>query len=213
MAGKRFDPISCLTLPRSNRIPTAKRTRKGTLEAGQKEISEMKARITMFGVAAVAFIGYKIFFVDSGEVLKFNDTLVDIVVASDSNFEPYLGFLNQYAEGKEVDVALMTEAQDQLKAKIETDLQTLREITVPDDELCKEFHSHSVAYISNSADVVDKYQEQIAYISENNPGVEKDLDAVGAFIAEPLAKDQQLFQAVVETQGKMAAKFDFELEN
>ena len=172
----------------------------------------MKGRLILFGVIGLGFLVHKIFFVDSGEVRNFNDTLVDIVVSSDANFDPYLGFLNQYSEGTEIDVAAMTQARDQLQTTIEADLTTLKEITVPDDELCKEFHSSSVAYVANSADVVAKYKEQIAYITEHNPGTEQDLDALDAIIAEPIARDDELFQAVVDVQAKMADKFDFELE-
>ena len=109
-------------------------------------------------------------------------------------------------------VSFLTAARDELKTTVESDLQTLRDITVPDDELCKEFHSHCVAYVSNSSDVVDKYEEQVAYISKHNPGKEQDLDALDAITAEPLAKHAQLFNTVVEVQAKMADKFDFELE-
>lgn len=172
----------------------------------------MKARIVLIGIVALGFLIHKIFFVDSGEVLNFNDSLVEMVVSSEANFDPFLQFIGQYYEGEKVDVAAMTQARDTLKTEVESDVQALTEMTVPDDELCKSFHSSCLDYVSNSSDIVDKYEEQVAYIAKNNPGNEENMAALGAIVADLLEKDEQLLESVAEIQGKMAEKFDFELE-
>jgi hypothetical protein len=45
-------------------------------------------RIVIAAVVLLGIVGYRVFFVDSNEVLKFNDTLVDMVTQADTRFKP-----------------------------------------------------------------------------------------------------------------------------
>jgi hypothetical protein len=172
----------------------------------------MVARIVIAVVVVLGILGYNLFFVDSGEVGKFSDKLVDTVAQANSRFEPFSGHLQRYFEGAEVNVELMAQARDDLEKNIKGDHDLLKQITVPEDELCGEFHSGCLAYVENSVQLVEKYKEAIDYISKHNPGNEADVKAVAVLLARLGARDEELLEDVGESQKKMAKKFDLTLK-
>ncbi|MHC4401356.1 MAG: SHD1 domain-containing protein [Planctomycetota bacterium] len=103
---------------------------------------------------------------------SFNDKLVDTLTESDERFPPFTAFLDQYAEGWEVDVERMRAMQAELAKSVRSDLDRVTEMTVPDDELCKAFHGACLEYVQNSCEITEKYNEVIDYIAKNNPGKE-----------------------------------------
>lgn len=169
-------------------------------------------RIGIFAVVLVGVLGYRILFVDSNEVINFNDKLVGIMSKSDLRYKDFLGILDAYHEGQKVDADAMTQARTTMEENIRKDLDQVSQMAVPDDEVCKEFHGTCKSYIENSLNVTDMYKEVVAYISTHNPGGEEDFAKVDAITQAVLAKDEQLMKAVGQCQRQMADKFDFKLE-
>ena len=172
----------------------------------------LAARVAIAVVVVLGVVGFRVFFVDSNEVRRFNDKLVDTVGQANSRFEPFERHLVRYFEGAEVNVELMAQARDDLERNIKGDHDLLKQMTVPEDELCGEFHSGCLAYVENSVQLVEKYKEAIDYISKHNPGNEADVNAVGSLLAKLATKDGELLQSVSECQQRMAKEYDFKLE-
>lgn len=175
----------------------------------------MKSLGARFGgliVVVAGVLGYKAFFVDSDEVVNFNDALVAIIEESDGKFGTFLNYLNDYSEGKAIDVDAMTAARDQLSANIQSDRDVLENIELPDDDACKAFHSACQMYVDNNFQIAEKYKDVIQHISEHNPAEDGDVDSVDALLAESLKKDDALFKAVGATQATLAEKFDLTIE-
>jgi hypothetical protein len=175
-------------------------------------MDRLPIRLVIIGVVVLGVLGYRFFFVDSDEVRGFNDAMVDMVTASDAKFTPFTEYLDQYYEGTQVDVQAMTAARDGLEQGMAADRNKLQGYTVPDDELCKEFHGVCLSYVDNSWQISQKYKEVIDYISQHNPGTDDDFAAVEGMLEELLAKDGTLFQQAGACQQRMADKFDFEVE-
>ncbi len=170
------------------------------------------ARVAIFAVIIVGFIGYRFFFVDDTEVMGFNDALVDVVGSSDSHFKPVTRHYDQYFEGKEIDIPAMTRAQEALEKNISADLEKLKSMAVPNDDLCKEFHGVCLSYVENSWQIAQKYKEVIDFISKNNPGTEANFEEAFGILNELIVKDGQLFNKSINCQKRMADKFDFEIQ-
>ena len=167
------------------------------------------------GVAAVVIIGvmgYKAFFVDSDEVVRFNDRLVDMIGRYDAKFTQFGSYVEAYSNGDKVDVAQMTATNERLAKSVKSDRDVLKFMTVPDDEVCKEFHAACAAYVENSVKFLEANGKIIDHVSEHNPAGEGDSEVVNALLAEPIADDERLFDAVTMCQRKMAERFDFKLE-
>ncbi|MDP6543866.1 MAG: hypothetical protein QGH60_07725 [Phycisphaerae bacterium] len=169
-------------------------------------------RVAIVAVIILGTVGYKLFFVDSDEVRNFNDRLVDMIERSNLRFEGLTDFIDQYTDGKKVNVEAMSPQRERLAESIRTDLKLLKRTTVPDDELCKNLHRTCVAYIRNSRDIADKYQEVFAYISQHNPGNAADFDVFLKPITPLLEKDEQLLEAAIAAQEKLVKKFGLKIE-
>lgn len=169
-------------------------------------------RIAIIAVIVVGAAGYKLFFVDSDEVRNFNDELVGLIQRSDERFTIFTKHVKEYCQGKKVDLTAMRAQREILAGNIRSDLNKLKKTAVPDDELCKEFHGSCTAYVDNSLNIAEKYEEVIAYISQHNPGKEGDFAVVEEPLAELLQKDEQMFDATAAIQLRMAKKFDFKVQ-
>ncbi|MBN1672488.1 MAG: hypothetical protein JXR37_15715 [Kiritimatiellae bacterium] len=175
-------------------------------------MNRMGIRLVIAAVVVAGVVGYRLLFVDTDEVVRFNDKLVDMVAQADKRFETLGGNLRQYSMGQAVDVAQMSQARDNVEKKVRQDLTALQQAKVPDNALCKEFHTTCVQYVENSISVAETYKDVIAHIAAHNPGEQTDRDTVDGLLAEVIAKDQALFKAVGVAQKKLATKFDFKLK-
>ena len=175
-------------------------------------MNQLPLRLGVAGVVLCGMFTYRYFFVDTDEVIGFNDTLVDVVAASDENFSATGNYLDQYYAGEEIDVAALKSARDQLESNVRKDLQILSEVTVPEDEVCVRFHGDAVRYIENSLKMTESYAEAIDYISVHNPGTEADWEVVDKILETVIASDEICFSAVSHSQQAMAEKYNFDLE-
>ncbi|MDP6634823.1 MAG: hypothetical protein QGG42_08000 [Phycisphaerae bacterium] len=102
-------------------------------------MKNLGARIALIGLIIGGVVAYRVFFVDSDEVGSFNDDLVDVISASDKSYQTFTGLLDDYCEGRTVNIQAMRVEQDRLNRKVQRDVDRIRKISVPDDELCKSF--------------------------------------------------------------------------
>lgn len=172
----------------------------------------MKIRLIFGLIGLVIFVIAKVFFVDSEEVRQFNDKLVDITTQTDQRFTSYVVFLDQYNEGETVNVQAMRTARDQLESEIRSDLDTIDNLAIPDDELCKTFHRSLRDYVANSLAIAQKYNEQIEYIATHNPATPEDVEKTEDMLTDLLIKDGQLLDATIAKQEEMVKKHDLEFE-
>ncbi|MHC4405517.1 MAG: hypothetical protein ACYTG0_38210 [Planctomycetota bacterium] len=169
-------------------------------------------QIILVVVIIAVVVGYKMFVVDSGEVGSFNDKLVETITESDERRPAFDAVLEQYKKGTEVDVERMRAMQAELAKGLQDDIGRIRKITVPDDELCKAFHSACLEYVQNSSQIAEKYKEVIDYIAKNNPGNEDNAAAVDEMLGQLLLNDVGLHLKVGVCQKQMADSYDLTLE-
>jgi len=170
----------------------------------------IRIAIAVLVVAGVA--GYKLFIVDSDEVLNFNDSLVKLLDRSDARFQKLSAYLDQYGNGKKVNIEAMRVQRKELVARVNYDLQKLRKTKAPDDQLCKDFHRNCMAYVNNLLDSADKYEEVIAYMSEHNPGKEADFAMTIELLQPLIEKDQEVRAATIAAQKRLVKKFGLKIK-
>ena len=176
-------------------------------------MNRIGSRVLVICVVGVGVVLYNLFFVDSAEVREFNDGLVDLVQESDLRFHPISDLIYGYLDGGQSDVTKLSRMQVDLLAAVKGDSERLNSMTVPDDDLCREFHRSCVDYLENSLALAGKYSEVIDYIRVHNPASKaEDFETVNGMIATYLEKDEKLMATVGENQERMANKFDFRLE-
>ena len=175
-------------------------------------MNRLLLRIALIVVVAGGIVGYRILFVDTDEVIGFNDTVVDVVEKADAGFHPFVAELEKYSEGGSVDVEMLTQIRDSLESNLTRNRNRLQSVEIPEDEICQGFHAACVAYVDNSMTIAEKYKEVIEYISAHNPGDKENSDAVDELLDDLITKDQELLQAIGQHQEKMAKEFDIKLE-
>ena len=95
----------------------------------------------------------------------------------------------------------MSSALDDAKLKIQSDLDLLKKIEVPDDPAFQEFHAACVNYINCSLAETEGFKQIIDYISKHNPGTDADLVKVDAIYTEFTDKKDTLGKAVMRADG------------
>ncbi len=174
-----------------------------------------KSIISKFGIVILILVlgvGYKIFFVDSDEVINFNNTLVELSEKSDEKYKPFNEMFAAYYDEKEIDIKKLSDLRDTLESELSNDLQSIKDLQVPDDELCKDFHKEFVAYHKNSVEIARKYTEVLAYAAKHNPPAEKDVEAVDKILKGPQEIEDLILKNIEELQERMAKKFDLEIQ-
>lgn len=174
--------------------------------------NSLVVRLAIIGIVVFGGILYRVFFVDSNEVIGYNDELVDMVQRSDQRFVPIGEHLDTYASGGGVDLASMGRAQSSLVKGIRDDRERLSSMTVPDSDLCRRFHDACVRYVENSLALAEKYKFVIAHINENPDPSDESVAFVHGLIADLLEKDEKLFEEVLSAQRAMAEKYDLQLQ-
>ncbi|MCA9072770.1 MAG: hypothetical protein KDA84_27795 [Planctomycetaceae bacterium] len=172
----------------------------------------MKVRLIGLVIGLVIFGISKAFFVDSDEVGRFNDKLVDVTAGNPQDFDNYLVYLNQYEEGQKVDVSSMRRERDGLEQKIQGYLATINKTDIPDDDLCREFHASVLEYERNFLAISQKCNEQIEYIAAHNPGSAEDVETVDNMVLDLLVKSESLFESLKAKQRELAQKHDLTLQ-
>ncbi|MFC1587745.1 hypothetical protein ACFL54_05490 [Planctomycetota bacterium] len=149
---------------------------------------------------------YRFFFVDSDEVIEFNNALIDMITQSNTRFDNISELEDKYYIGETIDVKNMTLVQEVLADRIQKDLVRLNGIEIPDNELCREFHMSCLNYIENSLKLAGKYAEVIDYISKNNPCKDEEAGfaAIELLTDDLLIKDEKLLDAAIASQEKVA---------
>ena len=168
-------------------------------------------RIAIIVLVIAGVAGYKLLFVDSNEVGNFNDELVEVLEQSDARFQKLSAYLDRYGDGKKVNIEAMRAQRKELVARVNYDLQKLGKTKSPDDELCKDLHRTCVAYVNNSLDMANKYEEVIAYMSQHNPGKEADFAATIKLLQPLIEKDQEALAATIAAQKRLVKKFDLKI--
>ena len=86
-------------------------------------------------------------------------------------------------------------------------------LVVPDSELCKNFHGSVLAYTKNSLAIVLVYKDKVLpYVKLHNPPTEKDASVVEGLLANSIAEDTRLLEAVKASQVSMAKKYKIKLQ-
>lgn len=162
-------------------------------------------------IVAGGFI-YNFFFVDKDEVITFNDKLVAMIGQNDLRFTEISKQFSFYDEGKTVDVEKLKKLKNKVQMEVKSDLNMLKALEVPEDELCKEFYSSCLGYINNSEKIVEKYTPMISYIATHNPGTEQDSIVITEMISPLLKTDEEIFKKIIAQQTNLSQKFDFKLK-
>ena len=171
----------------------------------------MKQGLGIIGFIVIMGIG-ALFGGKTDEVLKYNDAMVDLIDGMNQSFDPFLATVGPYHDGEEVDIDEMDTELEKLVASVKMYKDQIKQLEVPEEPVCTNFHQACLSYINNAQEICVKYDEMVDYMADNNPATQADMAAAEA-IVDPLAqRDEQLFQKVISSQETMARKFNFELE-
>ena len=169
-------------------------------------------RCALLGIFIVIVVAYTVHIVTDDDRLDFNDKVVVAISLPNSKYEVFTRYIEIYRGGEEVSVAAMEFERDELAAIVRQGAESLSEIEAPDDELCREFYRNSVAYIDNLQEIVVKYKEVIAYISEHNPGEKGDFAAAVKPLKELRNAEGKLLAAIMTSQKRLLEKLKQALE-
>jgi hypothetical protein len=134
----------------------------------------------VIGIVVVVLIALavKLFTVDQGEVLKFNDTTVDILNKYEDPFEPLFVHFAPYFEGEQVNVEQIRQALTTVRSTVGTMNSEIQGLSVPDAELCKNFHSSVVAFAKMHETACDQIDTVLEYVATHNPPSDADTQEV-----------------------------------
>lgn len=166
-------------------------------------------------IVAVMLIGgiVSLFTVSGKDVAKYNDAMVAMAGTVDGSFAELIPFMNEYAEGKAIDLPRFTAAAEHAGQTIAAQSAVLEATKVPDDQLCRDFHASLTSYITNSKSIQRLYGgEVLTYVSAHNPPAPGDNEAVEKLFEDLIAKDTSLLQAVKASQQAMATKYKMKLQ-
>jgi hypothetical protein len=168
-----------------------------------------------FGIGAIILVGViaSFFTVSNRSVLKFNDATIDKVSAVDGNFLPILKIMGEYSDNKAIDADKFSKVITESESGIKSVVTQIETAAVPDSDLCKNFHGSVLAYTKNSLAIVLVYKDKVLpYVKLHNPPTEKDASVVEGLLANSIAEDTRLLEAVKASQVSMAKKYKIKLQ-
>jgi len=163
-------------------------------------------RFALLGIFIVIVVASSVHIVTDDDILAFNDEVVKVIAPPNSKYEEFTRYIEFYRSGEEVSVAAMEFERDALSAIVDQGAKSLAEIEAPDDELCVELYRNSVAYIGNLQEIVGKYTEVIAYISQHNPGEKGDFAAATKPLKELRNTEGKLLAATMRSHKQLLEK-------
>lgn len=166
-------------------------------------------------IGAVLLIGgiASFFTISNKTVAKFNDATIELVSSVDGKFLPILAIMEEYSDNKAVDAEKLSKVISESENGIKSVIAQIETTNVPDSDLCKKFHSAVLDYTKNSLAVAVVYKDKVLpYVKSHNPASDADIVATEGFLAESIAEDTRLLEAVKSAQASMAKKYKMKLK-
>ena len=183
----------------------------GIIKSGVIEENIMK-NVLWIAIAAVIFAGYTWFGKIQDEVIVFNDNLIDLLEQEEKSFTNYIDYLEKYYMHEVIDVEQMNIALNALATNHASISGHIKQMDVPNYEVCRTFHTTVVNFLDNDARIITIYADVSKYIESNNPGTEPDIDEISVMLDPLLELNDSIFNEIIIAQKNMSDKFRFKLE-
>lgn len=160
----------------------------------------------------IVVIVIRVFTVDSGDVVKFNDRTVTLMDKFPEPFEPAFEQIGRYLGGEPISPDALKQSLSSATAELARMREELKSISVPDADVCRNYFNAAVNYSESLSGSMNSLNEIANYIAGHVPAQPDDVIAVEEMMARFVAADDLAMQPVLASQKVMADKYKITLE-
>lgn len=163
-------------------------------------------------VIVVAVIAIRFFTVDAGDVVKFNDDMVDLGGEFIDNYQSFKQQLDTYTDGQTVDAASLKQALADAQSRSQPIVEKIKGYSVPDNELCRNFHKSTVEFTDAYAAHQEMFDSIVTYVEAHSEPTDDDINHVMELM-KPFQTELVLkLMTMDEAQKTMCDKYDITLQ-